>query len=136
MEVTPNNPCIFCEIVDGRAPAEILMEWPETIAIKPLGPVVEGHTLIIPKRHVQDFTESPTEAMSAMLRASQFAETMGECNLITSKGINATQSVFHLHIHLVPRRENDGLALPWFSGKRRKTPIQGSGYTPSQLLGG
>lgn len=91
----------------------------ENIAIVPLSPVVPGHVLVIPKIHVDDFSENPDVSASAMQFASMLARAYGgEYNLITSKGRNATQSVFHLHIHLVPRKYNDGLALPWHTGKK------------------
>src|SRR6185369_2606064 len=79
----------------------------------PLNPVVDGHILFIPTLHVADFTEDPAVSSSVMFRAAQWAEFGGDCNLITSKGKDATQSVFHAHLHLVPRRAGDGLSLPW-----------------------
>lgn len=114
------NPCPFCEIIDGRAPATIVREWFDTIAIVPLNPVVDGHTLVIPKQHIADFTSGAYVAAMTMHRASELAKASGPMNLITSKGREATQSVFHLHLHLVPRAENDGLALPWYSGRGKK----------------
>ena len=113
-----DKPCPFCEIVAGRAPATIVEEWPEAIAIVPLNPVVEGHLLVIPREHVPDFVAYPKVSAAAMLCAAELVAGMGSYNLITSKGRPATQSVFHLHLHLVPRAENDGLALPWYSGKK------------------
>jgi len=113
------EPCPFCEIVAGRAPATILREWRDTIAIVPLNPVVDGHTLVIPKVHAADFTTGAYVSAMTMHRAAELAEGSGPMNLITSKGREATQSVFHLHLHLVPRVEGDGLALPWYSGKGR-----------------
>lgn len=119
--------CPFCEIVAGRAPATIVREWPKTVALVPLNPVVQGHTLVIPKLHVPDFVEAPMVAAETMRRASDLAADL-DCpmNLITSRGREATQSVFHLHLHLVPRAENDGLALPWYSGRSNKKPQQAS----------
>lgn len=109
-----SNNCIFCSIANGNAKSTIIKEWDDCIAIVPLGPVVPGHILVIPKNHVDDFTDNPDITANAMRRASELAKSIGgEFNLITSKGENATQSVFHLHIHLVPRNENDGLKLPW-----------------------
>lgn len=105
--------CPFCAIVAGYAPATVVQDWPEAVAITPLGPVTEGHTLVIPKAHVADFTENPETLAATAHRAAELASALGPCNLITSKGREATQSVFHLHLHLVPRREGDGLALPW-----------------------
>jgi histidine triad (HIT) family protein len=114
--------CPFCEIVAGRAPATIVRRWDDALAIVPFGPVVYGHTLVIPKTHVTDFVASPDAAAATMRRAAQLAGDYpaGSMNLITSRGRAATQSVFHLHLHLVPRAENDGLALPWYSGRTRK----------------
>ena len=114
--------CIFCEIVEERAPATIVERWNDAIAIVPLNPVVQGHLLVIPTKHVADFTTTPFVSAQAMFRASELVAGMGSYNLITSKGKPATQSVFHLHLHLVPRTEDDGLALPWYSGRRRPRP--------------
>lgn len=116
--MTGPGSCPFCEIAAGRAPAVIVREWPSTLAIVPLSPVVEGHTLVIPRKHVSDFSQDPDVSAITMRLAAQLAEGSGPMNLITSKGREATQSVFHLHLHLVPRAENDGLALPWYSGRK------------------
>jgi len=116
------QPCPFCEIVAGRTPATVVREWDDAIAIVPLGPVVDGHTLVIPKTHVTDFADDAYTTGITMSYAAELARDMGgSMNLITSKGPEATQSVFHFHAHLVPRAENDGLALPWYSG-RSKAP--------------
>lgn len=114
------DPCPFCEIVAGRARAKIVEEWSQVLAIIPLKPVVRGHVLVIPKIHVTDFTTDPDVSALTMRCAAELVMGMGSYNLITSKGRPATQSVFHLHLHLVPRAENDGLALPWYSGKSKK----------------
>jgi len=110
--------CIFCAIARGEAPATVVHAWPEALAIVPLGPVVEGHTLVLPRVHVENFTDQPfVSAVTAMCAAELARDMGGPMNLITSKGREATQSVFHLHLHLVPRKVDDGLALPWYSGK-------------------
>jgi histidine triad (HIT) family protein len=109
--------CVFCDIVTERAPAKILASWPDAMAIEPLNPVVPGHVLVIPHAHVRSFIEDPFVTASVMARASKFAARLGMpgegVNLITSAGEAATQTVFHLHVHLVPRYLGDGLALPW-----------------------
>jgi histidine triad (HIT) family protein len=113
------QPCPFCEIVAGRAAATVICEWDDALAIVPLDPVVDGHLLVIPKTHTADFSTAHYVAAMTMHRASELAaESDQPMNLITSRGREATQSVFHLHLHLVPRAENDGLALPWYSGKK------------------
>lgn len=106
------EPCPFCEIVAGRAPAEIFHEWDDALAIVPLNPVTKGHLLVIPKVHVADVGHDPYVSAATMKRAAQLAASQW-CNVITSRGRVASQSVFHLHLHLVPRSEGDGLALPW-----------------------
>jgi len=113
---------VFCQIVAGTEPATVLARWVDAVAIAPLSPVVDGHTLIIPTAHVADFAEAPEISAAAMRRAGQFvAEAqLGDCNMITSKGPAATQSVWHLHLHVVPRAVDDGLALPWYSGRRSR----------------
>jgi histidine triad (HIT) family protein len=116
-----DQPCPFCEIIAYRAPATIVRVWPDALAIVPLGPVVDGHLLVIPHDHVSDFSADPDVTAITARRAAELALERGLicANLITSMGAAATQSVFHLHLHLVPRAENDGLALPWYSGKKK-----------------
>jgi histidine triad (HIT) family protein len=108
----PLYDCPFCEIVAGRAPAQVFHEWDDALAIVPLNPVVEGHLLVIPKVHVADVGHDPEVSAATMRRAAQLAAAQW-CNVITSRGRVATQSVFHLHLHLVPRSEGDSLSLPW-----------------------
>jgi len=105
--------CVFCAIVAGSAPANIVEEWPDAIALTPLGPVVDGHVLVIPRQHVADLAALPQVTAATMYRAAQFAARHDAANVITSMGRAATQSVFHLHIHVVPRKTDDGLMVPW-----------------------
>ncbi len=103
--------CVFCAIARGDAPATVVRRWPEAVAIVPRRPVTAGHTLVIPHVHVADALERPEVAGRVMRRAAELAPH--PCNLITSAGGVATQTVFHLHVHIVPRAAGDGLALPW-----------------------
>lgn len=124
LPVEPREPCVFCEIVAGRVSAEWILQpdyWPDAVVFIPLNPVTEGHCLIVPKVHVEDFAADPEVYASVSRRAAELMRwTPRPMNVITSRGVVATQSVFHLHVHLVPRAENDGLALPWYSGKTKK----------------
>jgi histidine triad (HIT) family protein len=105
--------CVFCGIVAGTQPSVTVRQWPEAVAFRPLNPVTEGHVLVVPRTHVADAAESPTIAALVMARAAELAGMYDAANILTSIGAAATQSVFHLHVHVVPRREADGLMLPW-----------------------
>jgi histidine triad (HIT) family protein len=107
--------CVFCDIVAGREPAKLVRSWTDALAIIPLDPVVEGHVIVIPRVHVTTALDNPEVSAVVMRRATEIAPN--PCNLIVNVGREATQSVFHLHLHIVPRAKNDGLALPWYSGK-------------------
>lgn len=117
--------CVFCNIVAGVAPATILKEWTDTIAIVPLNPVTVGHALVLPKLHVPQASHDPIVTGVTFARAAQLAlgASVWPYNLITSAGKGATQTVFHLHVHLVPRRKGDGLMLPWTDQEPRVCTI-------------
>lgn len=103
--------CPFCDIVAGEAPATIVRNFGPAIAIEPLNPVTPGHVIVLPIDHVPDALADPLITATAASSSASLAE--GPCNLITSVGTEATQTVMHLHWHIVPRRVGDGLALPW-----------------------
>ncbi|MER6830804.1 HIT domain-containing protein [Streptosporangium sp. NPDC000563] len=106
-------PCVFCAIIAGSAPATIVRAWPDTIAISPRRPVTPGHTLVIPRVHVADVGQDVGVSAATMMRAAELAANHPDANVITSRGAAATQTVFHLHLHVVPRTLGDGLPLPW-----------------------
>ena len=114
--------CVFCCIVAGVEPANILMSWSDTIVFTPRGPITKGHLLVVPTTHVTDFADDPQVSGRTMQRVGELQQHLGyeNANVITSLGRDATQSVFHLHYHLIPRRKHDELALPWDSGKGGK----------------
>jgi len=108
-----NMSCPFCDMFKNTNK--------DVIDIVPLNPVVPGHRIVIPRAHVKDFSEDPQVTARVMEYASAMcndARGNGDMNLITSKGKSATQTVFHLHVHLVPRHEGDGLTLPWTGQKK------------------
>lgn len=119
--------CVFCDIIDGLEPAEVVITETDYLCIKPIKPVVDGHLLFIPRTHYADAIVSP--AAAAMLgilteAAARWAWALGldDCNIITSAGPAATQTVPHLHVHLVPRQADDGLRLPWGKLAHEHTP--------------
>jgi histidine triad (HIT) family protein len=106
--------CPFCKIAAGDEPATIVREWHDAIAIRPRGGGVNAsHTLVIPRVHVADAGENPAVTAAVMARAAELMAERPAANLITSKGRDATQSVFHLHVHVITREAGDGLPLPW-----------------------
>lgn len=105
--------CPFCAIIAGDAPATIVQRWPDAIAFVPLGPVTEGHTLVVPHRHVVDAIEDSVITAVTMACAAELAARWPSSNILTSVGAPAKQSVWHLHIHVIPRAEADGLMVPW-----------------------
>ena len=108
----PRDPgCPLCELMAGVPESLIAI-------IEPLNPVVPGHMIAIAREHVPDAGYNPTITAELMEGASWFASRMKcDYNLITSAGAAATQTVFHLHIHIVPRYPGDGLTLPWTGQK-------------------
>jgi len=120
------DPCVFCEIVAKRSPAKILATNYnyDSLVIVPLNPVVKGHVIVIPRSHVENAICGPEIAGEVMEAAVSFVEGRNNyntfyksVNFITSVGIPATQSINHLHIHIVPRQIGDGLMLPWTNQK-------------------
>lgn len=106
--------CAFCTIAAGDAPASIVFRTWQTIGLVPLNPVTPGHVLVMPHAHVDDAADEPDITAETMRAAAEYAKRQDvPFNLITSAGAAATQTVFHLHVHYVPRAAGDGLALPW-----------------------
>lgn len=108
--------CVFCKIVEGQSKAEVVYRSDHVVGIVPLNPVTEGHVIFIPKVHVCDAVDDPAVTAYTMEAASLYGKDLASndsMNLITSVGEEATQSIYHLHIHLVPRRYGDLLPLPW-----------------------
>lgn len=106
--------CVFCAIAAGQAPAVIVREWPDALAVRPRsGGVNDGHVFVLPRFHVEDAGTDPEVTAVVMRRAAELMAEHPAANLITNKGEAATQSVYHLHVYVVPRADGDGLPLPW-----------------------
>ncbi len=112
--------CLFCGIVDGSIPSQTIDSDERTVAFMDINPATPGHALVVPRVHSADLLEIAPEDLSATMLASQrLAGRMKEVleadgiNLINACGAVAWQTVFHFHIHVVPRYEDDPLKLPW-----------------------
>ncbi len=112
--------CIFCKIVAGEIPCFKLHEDDDTLAFMDINPVNEGHALIIPKAHFEDVYAVSDAAIAAtaataarVARAARAVLAPEGLNLLQCNGPAAAQSVRHFHMHVIPRRMDDGLAMNW-----------------------
>lgn len=117
--------CVFCDIINDNSLASMIHSTDDTIAFHPLDPVTPGHMLVVPRDHVADFTEDKDITAAVMYDVARLARMFPDTdfNVITSKGAHATQTVFHFHVHLVPRREGDDLTLPWTKQKKKASVV-------------
>ncbi|MCD7868077.1 MAG: HIT family protein [Clostridiales bacterium] len=116
--------CIFCKIANGEIPSATLYEDAEFRVILDLGPASRGHALILPKAHAANICELPDElAAKAMVLAKKMVGRITEglsCdgfNIVQNNGEVAGQTVFHFHMHLIPRYKGDGVGLGWTPGE-------------------
>jgi histidine triad (HIT) family protein len=111
--------CVFCAIADGEAPAIRIYEDDDYLAILDVRPFTRGHTLVMPKRHTVDITDTPRQTLADMValgqrigRAARASELAADGNnLAINDGKAAFQSVPHIHLHVVPRRDGDKLSF-------------------------
>jgi histidine triad (HIT) family protein len=111
--------CIFCDIVHGGAEVSVCYEDAESIAFMDIQPVNHGHTLVVPRQHYEAFDDLPSSLGAHLFRvATELSPVIRRVsgapglNLIVSSGAAAGQDVYHFHIHLIPRRDNDGFDVP------------------------
>jgi histidine triad (HIT) family protein len=112
--------CIFCKIIAGELPGQIVQEDDKTVAFMDINPANRGHALVVPRKHARDLIEiEPGELAATMVAAQRLAARMPEAlgaagvNLLNSCGRAAWQVVFHFHVHVIPRYAGDPLRLPW-----------------------
>src|SRR4030088_760762 len=112
--------CIFCKILAGELPATIVDEDERTIAFMDVAPATRGHALVIPRAHAADLLSVEREDVLAGAVASRRLAARAKerlradgVNLLNSCGAAAWQTVFHFHVHVIPRYEGDPLRLPW-----------------------
>lgn len=115
--------CIFCKIANGDIPSAALYEDENFKVILDLGPASKGHALILPKEHYANLLEMPEDKTAAtFILAKKMAVKMKEVlhcdglNIVQNNGPAAGQTVFHFHIHLIPRYEGDHVGLTWMPG--------------------
>ena len=116
--------CIFCKIASGQIPAATLYEDDDFRVILDLGPASKGHALILPKTHAKNIYELSDElAAKVFVLAKKMAVAMTDAlkcdgfNILQNNGETAGQTVFHFHMHLIPRYHDDSVKLTWEPGK-------------------
>jgi histidine triad (HIT) family protein len=112
--------CLFCRIAAGDIPSTIIDDDERTVAFMDISPATAGHALVIPRAHARDLYEiAPDDLAACAVTAQRVAvrqrEVLGNdgVNLLNSNGAHAWQTVFHFHIHVIPRYQEDPLRLPW-----------------------
>ena len=120
VDTSPPGQCIFCKLVAGEIPASKVYEDETTIAFMDLGQLNPGHTLVAVKRHADNLLElTADEAAAAMRTAHRVAQAVNKAfqppglTLLQCNGKEGDQTVFHFHLHVLPRWPNDGIGLSW-----------------------
>lgn len=116
--------CIFCKIIGVELPAAVILEDDAAIAFLDVGPLAEGHTLLVPRQHVATLAEMPGDEVARVLahlprlgRAVMRVSGADGFNVLINNGSVAGQVVPHAHIHIIPRKAGDGLGYRWSAGK-------------------
>jgi histidine triad (HIT) family protein len=116
----PDTTCVFCGILAGDIPGTVVAETERAVAFMDISPATRGHTLVVPRTHTEDLTTISGEDLAAVAALGQeiairAKERLGAdgVNLIQSNGSAAWQTVFHFHLHVIPRYTGDPLVLPW-----------------------
>jgi histidine triad (HIT) family protein len=135
-----NQDCIFCKILAGDLPALIVDEDERTIAFMDIAPATRGHALVIPRAHSTDLLSIEPEDLAAVALAAQrlairAKDRLGAdgVNLLNSCGRAAWQTVFHFHVHVIPRYEDDPLRLPWVPGEGDREQIEAAAQELSDV---
>ncbi len=118
--MTADADCLFCKIIEDEIPCFKLFEDDDTLAFMDINPANEGHALVIPKEHSKDIYTVSDAALTATVKTAKKVATAinktlspDGLNLLQCNGPAAAQSVFHFHMHVLPRREGDELKLNW-----------------------
>jgi histidine triad (HIT) family protein len=116
----PHGDCIFCDVVAGKIPAEVIDSDERTITVLDINPATRGHAVVIPRAHAANLLDLDDEDMLAVMHTTRrVAERMRATlqpagfNILHNIGRAAWQSIFHFHMHVIPRYEDDPLQLPW-----------------------
>ena len=118
--------CIFCDLIQGAAEVSVCYEDSQAIAFMDIQPVNAGHVLVVPRDHYESLCDVPAETAMHLFEVSMRLAPIirdvsgcGDMNLVVNSGEAAGQNVFHYHVHVIPRRQDDGFDIPLpFAGSR------------------
>jgi histidine triad (HIT) family protein len=118
-----SDDCIFCRIVSGDLPSHRIHEDERTIAFLDVNPGTRGHLLVIPRQHAADLADIGDDDVAAVARTvkQMAARVRGKLDaqgvtIVQSNGASAWQTVFHYHVHVLPRYKGDSMRIPWHPG--------------------
>lgn len=134
--------CVFCSIVAGDADAIRVYEDDDYLAFLDIRPIVRGHTLVVPKQHSVDLTDTPSDTVAGLVRVGQ---RIGQAarnselaadgnNIVINDGKAAFQTVFHLHLHVAPRQDGDKLSFAKGLVVRKDPDREGTGRILREAL--
>jgi histidine triad (HIT) family protein len=134
--------CVFCKIRDGELPSMRVYEDDQTLAIMDINPLNSGHCLVITKTHAPTLWDAdPADLQAAITTAQKVAVALKTAvkpdglNMLQANGAAAFQSVFHYHLHLIPRWNNDGKGFDWMVVPGDRAQIQAIGERLREALG-
>ncbi|BBU21790.1 HIT family protein [Mycobacterium xenopi] len=133
--------CVFCAVAAGEAPAIKIYDDDEYLAILDIRPFTRGHTLVLPKRHTTDLTDTPPETLASLVTigqrvawAARATELADATHIAINDGQAAFQTVSHIHLHVVPRRNGDKLSFAKGMVLRRDPDREATGQILREAL--
>lgn len=135
--------CIFCKIANGEIDSAKVFEDDNVLAFLDVSPLTKGHCLVIPKAHFENIFNADENVLKNIISAAknisnQIKTNLGAkgVNLVNASGEKAEQSVFHFHLHIVPRYENDGLKMnDWWKTKAQKSDLEELKRLAEEIIG-
>jgi len=123
--------CLFCKMVAGKIPVKKIYESEDVLAFLDIGPISDGHTLVVPKQHFEKLHDCPPELLGRVAsrlgkiaRAVTTAMNSDGYNVLSNNGRAAGQLIEHLHFHIIPRNTGDGLFGQWLAYKYEQGNIE------------
>jgi histidine triad (HIT) family protein len=125
--------CVFCEIVEGKHPAHIVLDTGDSVAFLDARPLFEGHTLLVPRTHLETLADLPPEAVGPFFTQAQrlagaMETELGAAGSFVAMNNRISQSVPHLHVHVVPRNRKDGLRGFFWPRRKYASEEEAAGY--------